>query len=111
VQPTPPDLKPYSRGLGWAGAAPSARRAGQVTTFRYDKGRIGANARLARRCRATPARCNELVIWIGTNDDCIQTDSAATATAEAQSYLSQQLMVGWKITWIAMVPRDASYCT
>jgi hypothetical protein len=51
------------------------------------------------------------VIWIGTNDDCIQTDSAATATAEAQSYLSQQLMVGWKITWIAMVPRDASYCT
>ena len=56
-------------------------------------------------------RRNELLIWIGTNDGCNEGDDAATAATEAQTYLTSMLAVGWKITWLAMLPRNEAFCS
>jgi hypothetical protein len=53
---------------------------------------------------------NELLIWIGTNDGCNEGDTAATTAGELETYLLKQLKVGWKITLIAVLPRDAPWC-
>jgi lysophospholipase L1-like esterase len=53
---------------------------------------------------------NELLLWIGTNDGCNEDDTAATAAAEAEKYLTTMLRKGWKITWLAMLPRDSPWC-
>src|SRR5262245_45427858 len=52
---------------------------------------------------------NELIIWIGTNDGCIESDTFDVAASEAQTYLQQMKAAPhtWSITWIAMLPRNA----
>jgi len=75
----------------------------------------GANSITARErdVDATYSRKNqrnELLIWIGTNDGCLEGDTAATTAGELETYLLKQLKVGWKITLIAVLPRDAPWC-
>jgi lysophospholipase L1-like esterase len=75
----------------------------------------GANSITARErdVDATYSRKNqrnELLIWIGTNDGCNEGDTAATTAGELETYLLKQLKVGWKITLIAVLPRDAPWC-
>ena len=48
---------------------------------------------------------NELIIWAGTNNGYTGGQTGAVAATAMQSYLTTELGVGWKITFIAMLPR------
>lgn len=50
---------------------------------------------------------NELLLWAGTNDGATEGDLAATTAGEAQAYLAARLAKGWKVTFIAMLPRTS----
>jgi GDSL-like lipase/acylhydrolase family protein len=50
---------------------------------------------------------NELVIWAGT-DDGLEGDTGAAAANEMVQYLTTELAVGWRVTFIAMLPRRPS---
>lgn len=53
----------------------------------------------------THARRNELVAWAGTNDGGNEGDTFAVAAGEMQDYFTTVAATGWRLTFIACLPR------
>lgn len=57
----------------------------------------------------TRARRNELIVWAGTNDRILENDPPDFAALEMQGYITTELSVGWRVTFIACLPCNPGF--